>query len=185
MWGHAWDRRITFKDYRVVRLCTNLLFFGEESDYRKAYGNATFGWGDTLYGNAVRERGGPGLNGGINVQDYHPPGSVLGDGGSFDAATNGGRRLQDTYDTEAALDSEEQGQQDQEQWAQEWERRLNEHLVESLERARHLYWSGGEEEATGALVGGGSASQRRAVQELASYELVLRFDYGRPIQDNT
>ncbi len=182
MWGHAWDRRITFKDYRVVRLCTNLLFFGEESDYRRAYGNGTFGWGDTLYGSAVRERGGPGLNGGINVRDYHPPGSVAGDGGSYDTAVNDGRRLHG-IGTAQAVDAEED-LPDQEQWAQGWEKRLNEHLMQSLEEARRLYWSGGAGEATGALLGGGSTA-RRAVQELESYELVLRFDYARPIQDNT
>ncbi|GIL77381.1 hypothetical protein Vretimale_2794 [Volvox reticuliferus] len=69
MWGHAWDRRITMKDYRAVRICTGLLAFGSLQDYRSALPNGTFGWADTFYGSIGRPFAGPGLNGGINAYD--------------------------------------------------------------------------------------------------------------------
>ncbi|GLC56584.1 hypothetical protein PLESTB_001123600 [Pleodorina starrii] len=69
MWGHAWDKRITMKDYRAVRICTNVLAFGTEAEYRSALINGTLGWGDTFYGSTSRAFAGPGLNGGINAYD--------------------------------------------------------------------------------------------------------------------
>eukprot|EP00198_Chlamydomonas_reinhardtii_P013150 XP_001702487.1 predicted protein [Chlamydomonas reinhardtii] len=66
MWGHAWDRRITLKDYRAIRICTSHLAFGAGQDYIRALPNATLGWGDTFFGTAARAYAGPGLNGGIS-----------------------------------------------------------------------------------------------------------------------
>ncbi len=35
MWGHAWDKRITMKDYRAVRVCTGYLAFGSSTEYAR------------------------------------------------------------------------------------------------------------------------------------------------------
>ncbi|GIL64703.1 hypothetical protein Vafri_18588, partial [Volvox africanus] len=88
MWGHAWDRRITMKDYRAVRICTGLLAFGSLQDYRSALPNGTLGWADTFYGSIGRPFAGPGLNGGINAYDN----SFVDDNSTDDSVPDSRRR---------------------------------------------------------------------------------------------
>ncbi|KAG2448697.1 hypothetical protein HYH02_006053 [Chlamydomonas schloesseri] len=187
MWGHAWDRRITMKDYRAVRICTSHLAFGGSQDYIRALPNATLGWGDTFFGSSARAYAGPGLNGGISSYAYTPPpddGSLSGE----ILPAHRRRSARQVGAAEAAGEEQEWGagqgrageeeEEDQEEDAARLARELDIELhvkgiIESVRR--RLRAAGGGSTGTSGGVSGAAAIAPQA------HRLRLAFSYEQPV----